>query len=313
MKKQARLVGILAVLAAVLIPAASAAASQYVALGDSYSSGVGTRTFYEESGSCKRSPKAYGPLVAAAKGYTLSFQACSGAKTTDVNANQLGTLSSSTALVTITIGGNDAGFSNVIVNCALYYFTCGSAISEANSFIANKLPALLEATYKKIREKASTAKVVVLGYPKLFTKEGATCNVNFLTSSNEKKLNETAEKLDAVIKSSREPPWTSPSSTRRRRSKRTRSARARSGSTASPTRSKKATTRTSADRLSSRRSSRAFCRPSLDARALTGDPPAAFALAGGSASARGPPRRPVPAATLGQSCPGACLERPPSG
>jgi lysophospholipase L1-like esterase len=200
MSKQARVVGILAVLAAVLIPAASAAASQYVALGDSYSSGVGTRTFYEESGSCKRSPKAYGPLVAAAKGYTLSFQACSGAKTTDVNSGQLGTLSSSTALVTITIGGNDAGFSNVIVNCALYFFTCGSAISEANSFIANKLPALLEATYKKIREKASTAKVVVLGYPKLFTKEGATCNVNFLTSGNEKKLNETAEKLDSVIK-----------------------------------------------------------------------------------------------------------------
>jgi lysophospholipase L1-like esterase len=200
MNKASRIVGIVAVLA-VLIPAASAAASQYVALGDSYSSGVGTRVFYEESGSCKRSPDAYGPKVAAAKGYTLSFQACSGAKTTDVNANQLGTLSSSTALVTITIGGNDAGFSNVIVNCALYYFTCGSAISEANSFITSKLPALLEATYKKIREKAGTAKVVVIGYPKLFTKEGATCNVNFLTSSNEKKLNETAEKLDATIKS----------------------------------------------------------------------------------------------------------------
>ena len=49
--------------------------------------------FYSESGSCKRSPEAYGPKVAAAKGYTLSFQACSGAKTTDVNAKQLGTLS----------------------------------------------------------------------------------------------------------------------------------------------------------------------------------------------------------------------------
>ena len=57
MKKLARGVGILAVLAAVLVPAASAAASQYVALGDSYSSGVGTRAFYAESGSCKRSPK----------------------------------------------------------------------------------------------------------------------------------------------------------------------------------------------------------------------------------------------------------------
>ncbi len=40
----------------------------------------------------------------------------------------------------------------------------------------------------------------MLGYPKLFTKEGKTCNVNFLTSGNEKKINEAAEKLDAVVK-----------------------------------------------------------------------------------------------------------------
>ncbi len=185
----------------VLVPAASAAAApQYVALGDSYSSGVGTRVFYEESGECDRSPDAYGPKVAAADGYTLSFQACSGAKTPEVNSKQLGTLSSSTSLVTITIGGNDAGFSNVIINCALYYFTSGSAISEANTFIKNSLPGLLETTYKDLRAKATTAKVIVLGYPKLFTAEGKTCNVNFLTSGNEKKMNESAELLDSVIK-----------------------------------------------------------------------------------------------------------------
>src|SRR6185437_9318769 len=112
------------------------------------------------------------PKVASQRGYALSFQACSGAKTTDVNANQLGTLGSGTSLVTITIGGNDAGFSNVIINCALYYFTCGGAISEANSFIANKLGGLLDATYNNIRSRASTAHVVVVGYPHLFTDEG---------------------------------------------------------------------------------------------------------------------------------------------
>jgi lysophospholipase L1-like esterase len=201
MSKRTRIIGIVALAVGALAATASAAAaSQYVALGDSYSSGVGTRVFYSESGSCKRSPEAYGPKIAAAKGYTLSFQACSGAKTTDVNSKQLGTLSSSTALVTITIGGNDAGFSNVILNCALYYFTCGSAISEANSYIANKLPAVLDTTYNNIRAKATIAKVVVLGYPRLFTAEGKTCNVNFLTSSNEKKLNETGDKLDTAIK-----------------------------------------------------------------------------------------------------------------
>ena len=124
-----------------LLPAAAAAAApQYVALGDSYSSGVGTRVFYEESGECDRSPDAYGPKIAAAKGYSLNFEACGGAKTPEVNSKQLGHLSATTSLVTITIGGNDAGFSNVIINCALYYFTCGSAISEANEFIKNKLP-----------------------------------------------------------------------------------------------------------------------------------------------------------------------------
>ena len=197
-----RLVGVAVVCAGVLAPAATAAAaSQYVALGDSYSSGVGTRVFYSESGSCKRSPEAYGPKVAAAKGYELSFQACSGAKTSDVISNQLGTLSSGTALVTITIGGNDAGFSNVIINCALYYFTCGSAISEANSYIAKTLPGVLDTTYNDIRAKATTAHVVVIGYPHLFTDEGKTCNVNFLTSGNEKKLNETGDKLDAADQS----------------------------------------------------------------------------------------------------------------
>jgi lysophospholipase L1-like esterase len=201
MGKLHHIVGVAALCAAVLVPAAAAAAApQYVALGDSYSSGVGTRVFYESSGSCKRSPEAYGPKVAAAEGYELSFQACSGAKTTEVNEKQLGTLSSATSKVTITIGGNDAGFSNVIINCALYFFTCGSAISEANSFIANKLGGLLDTTYNDIRAKATTAHVIVIGYPHLFTKEGATCNVNFLTSGNEKKLNETGDKLDAKIK-----------------------------------------------------------------------------------------------------------------
>lgn len=201
MGKRQRIGCVLAVAAGVLLPAAASAAAspQYVALGDSYSSGVGTRVFYEESGECDRSPDAYGPKIAAAKGYSFSFEACSGATTLNVNESQLGTLSSSTELVTISIGGNDAGFSNVIINCALYYFTCGSAIKEADEFIEKTLPGRLNTTYKYIKTDAPNAKVIVLGYPKLFTKEGTTCNVNFLTSGNEKKMNESAVLLDKVI------------------------------------------------------------------------------------------------------------------
>ena len=57
------------------------AAVSYVALGDSYSSGVGTRSYISDGSSCQRSTYAYPYLVAQARGYALSFQACSGAKT----------------------------------------------------------------------------------------------------------------------------------------------------------------------------------------------------------------------------------------
>jgi lysophospholipase L1-like esterase len=186
-------------LLALAIPAAAAASPAYVALGDSYSSGVGTRVYYNDGTSCQRSPDAYAPQIASQRGYTLNFQACSGAKTTDVNNNQLGPLNSTTNLVTITIGGNDAGFSTVIVDCAAWYFPCDSAIDNANSFIQNQLPGLLDTTYNDIRSHAANAHVVVLGYPHLFTTDGQTCNFNALTSAHEKRLNNTADLLDGVI------------------------------------------------------------------------------------------------------------------
>jgi lysophospholipase L1-like esterase len=188
-------------LAALAVPAVAAAQPAYVALGDSYSSGVGTRTYYNDGTSCQRSPYAYGPKIAAARGYALNFQACSGAKTTDVNSNQLGPLNSATNLVTITIGGNDAGFSNVIIACAAYYFPCQGDIDNADSFIQNQLPGLLDTNYNNIRSRATTAHVVVLGYPHLFTSTGTTCNFNVLTSDHEKQLNHTADLLDGVISS----------------------------------------------------------------------------------------------------------------
>ena len=80
------LVFLLAALAAVSARAASA--DQYAALGDSYSSGVGTGSYTLDS-ACKRSVYAYPYLVAQKRSNTsLTFVACSGAKTSDLLANQ---------------------------------------------------------------------------------------------------------------------------------------------------------------------------------------------------------------------------------
>ena len=99
----------LAATAALVVSAAPAHAANpsYVALGDSYSSGTGTRSYISDGTSCLRSVYAYPSLIASAKGYDLNFRACSGAKIADVSNTQLSALSSSTAYVSISIGGND--------------------------------------------------------------------------------------------------------------------------------------------------------------------------------------------------------------
>ena len=74
------------------LPAAHAATPSYVALGDSYSSGVGTRTYINDGTSCQRSVYAYPSLIAAARAYSLNFRACSGAKVADVRNTQLSAL-----------------------------------------------------------------------------------------------------------------------------------------------------------------------------------------------------------------------------
>lgn len=181
---------------------AHAAGPSYVALGDSYSSGVGTRTYISDGTSCQRSVYAYPYLIAQARGLTLSFQACSGAKVSDVTANQLGTLSSGTAYVTISVGGNDAGFSSVITECAKpgWLSDCDGKINTAQAYINNTLPGSLSTLYASIKSKAPNAKVVVVGYPHLFN--GQDCNAGtFFSPSEETRLNQTADLLDSKLSS----------------------------------------------------------------------------------------------------------------
>jgi lysophospholipase L1-like esterase len=177
---------------------AQAAAGAYTALGDSYSSGVGTRTYYSDSGSCYRGPNAFPVQVAARLGATLTFAACSGAKVADV-LNQLGSLTTSTAYVTVSVGGNDAGFASVITQCAKPWpWTCTTEINNANTYIRNTLPGTLDNLYNQISAKAPNARVAVVGYPRLFN--GEECNALARISPGEQSsLNATADLLATTI------------------------------------------------------------------------------------------------------------------
>ena len=58
-------------------------------------------------------------------------EACSGATTATVLGSQLSALSSATTLVSITVGGNDVGFSSVMETCVLLpQSSCVSAVQH---------------------------------------------------------------------------------------------------------------------------------------------------------------------------------------
>ena len=191
------LTGVLVAGLVAAIPA-QAAGSRYVALGDSYSSGVGSGSYISSSGSCLRSTLAYSQLWAnthAPASYVSV--ACSGAKTTDVNANQLSALSSTTTLVSISIGGNDVGFAGVMQDCVIYgTSTCVSEVNAAENTARTQLPGWLATTYNGIRTRAPNARVVVLSYPRFYHDLWYCVG---LSSTSRNKINEGADVLDGVI------------------------------------------------------------------------------------------------------------------
>ncbi|MEE1737986.1 SGNH/GDSL hydrolase family protein [Streptomyces sp. BE147] len=177
----------------------SAAAGGYVALGDSYSSGVGAGSYISDSGDCRRSTKAYPYLWAAANSpASFDFVACSGATTSSIASSQLGVLSSSTSLVSVTAGGNDVGFADVMQDCVLSSeATCVSSVNSAVSQIQTSLPSRLDSLYGSIRAKAPQARVVVLGYPRFYKLSGS-C-IAGLTETERSAINNASDVLNGVL------------------------------------------------------------------------------------------------------------------
>ena len=185
-------------LLAVATPAQAASSVHYVALGDSYSSGVGAGSYIGSSGSCDRSPNAYSALWATAHApAAYTSVACSGATTTTVISSQLSALSSATTLVSITIGGNDVGFADIMETCALDGTSdCVAAVSAAETKAQNTLPGLLDTVYNDIRSHAPNAHVVVLDYP-VFYQLGTLCIG--LSATSHAKIDEGIGIADGVI------------------------------------------------------------------------------------------------------------------
>jgi lysophospholipase L1-like esterase len=188
-------------LAAAAPAAGAAGAVRYVALGDSYSAGLGAGAMIRSSGSCDRSANAFSQLWAAAH-HPARFVsvACAGATTSTVIATQLAALSGATTLVSVTVGGNDVGFTATMETCVLRSTrACVSAIRAGEAAISSELPGELDNVLGDIRRAAPRARVVVLGYPELYDLARSPTCIG-LSTTDRQDLNQAADELDAAIR-----------------------------------------------------------------------------------------------------------------
>lgn len=181
-----------------VLPAPSAVAgASYVALGDSYSSGTGTRAYIADGTDCRRSAHAYPSLIASAKGFALNLRACSGATVADVAATQLGALGPTTSYVSLSVGGNDVAFVSVLSECATpaWLSNCTAAVDRTRALVTGLLPGRLDRLYEQVRVRAPRAAVAIVGYPRLFN--GEDCNAGtWFSPRDQAGLNATVDLLN---------------------------------------------------------------------------------------------------------------------
>ncbi len=218
---------------------------KYLAMGDSFASGEGAYNYRDGTdmpdNRCHQSLLAYSRLSASEVGISNSQSiACSGAKMEDVLYNgpknynekkrqskgleddsftpyilrnflpgyrqqikQVSNYKPNT--VTISISGNDIGFSDKIQTCLLTSWTCYDRAKDRVGMlteIKNQYEPLKERLRKTKESAQEGAKVYVLGYPRFFPEDGGeNCQANTPFDMQERRLaNDLVHDLNQMIK-----------------------------------------------------------------------------------------------------------------
>ncbi len=166
----------------------------YVSLGDSYVAGPLVPDQDTNPLGCLRSDANYPALIASQIRVTRFVDvSCSGAQTGDMweeqgvtpgpaNPPQLNAVDKRTKVVTLGIGGNDIGFSDIVKDCATklpgssgcqsqYVQNGRDELSERIAATAPKVDAVLA----EIKVRAPAAKTFVVGYPTVLPETGNGC------------------------------------------------------------------------------------------------------------------------------------------
>ncbi|SDK65481.1 SGNH/GDSL hydrolase family protein [Arthrobacter sp. ok362] len=177
---------------------ANAPAPVYIALGDSYAAGTGGGDYLVSPAApqqCLQTAAAY-PVL---RGAALNL-GCFGAKTTDVAAaaGQFEPALKTATVVTVTVGGNDVDTGQVAVACTLAPSSpeCSAALYNTLVVKLRELPGKIKAMLTTIKNKAPNARIVLTGYPRLFTISAALTTQQVQAA---KTMNSAADLLNATI------------------------------------------------------------------------------------------------------------------
>ena len=171
-------------------------AGEIVAIGDSYTSGEGVPPFESASdrdgvNECHRSSLSYPMHLGTMLGVPVDVWACSGATTSDLSttvvrtdqapwddpmlevpsgtpASALDRVGPDTAMVTLTVGGNDLGFGDIVSDCLLGSQSCTRHDADVRQDLA-ALGGSLRTLFPDLGTRlAPEARVIVVGYPRIF-------------------------------------------------------------------------------------------------------------------------------------------------
>lgn len=201
---------------------AASAGGLYVALGDSYTSAplvpFQTGTPY----ACLKSSGNYPTQVAAAMGLTLRDVSCAGASVhhaydphglfpSETNPPQLNGVTPDAKLVTIGLGGNDAGLVGVGLKCgevgatAPFAKKCreyynSSGVNPVQVDIDNTAPKMAQ-LLQDVHARAPLARVAVVGYPAVTPHDGRGCwPIVPMSADDLRFVDELLNKINVMLK-----------------------------------------------------------------------------------------------------------------
>lgn len=184
----------------------------YVALGDSYAAGFGGGAVLD---ACGRTAEGYPALLDELRKVELDADVtCGGATAASTppsapagpvdlpeqiaSLQTAGSIDRNTDLVTLTIGGNDVRFGEVVAACAGAGLpaTCAPALAAAQAYAETTLAPQVRQSLAQLRALAPRAELVLTGYPHLFDEAGVP---GLLSPEAAALFNDGTDALNAVL------------------------------------------------------------------------------------------------------------------